>query len=202
MHQIESNPALANSIMYYGASLRGTRSYWKQRCCELLDMVDQIGTPSVFFTLSAADYHWPHLFKLITPGIDPLTLSDQQRMQIMHENPLLTAWFFKTRVNIFMKEFVDKFFKCKDAWMRYEWQWRGSPHIHGLLWLEGCPNTNDIESKTEDERKNILEYFDNLCSAMRPENVTQPEIHPCRKLFSEVEDRHLDLCQLLIYYIL
>ena len=136
MHQIESNPALANSIMYYGASLRGTRSYWKQRCCKLLDMVDQIGTPSVFFTLSAADYHWPHLFKLITPGIDPLTLSDQQRMQIMHENPLLTAWFFKTRVNIFMKEFVDKFFKCKDAWMRYELQWRGSPHIHGLLWLE------------------------------------------------------------------
>jgi hypothetical protein len=32
---------LAASIMYYGASLRGTRAYWKQRSSELLQMVRQ-----------------------------------------------------------------------------------------------------------------------------------------------------------------
>ena len=133
MHEIESNPALANQIMYYGAVLRGTRSYWKQRCCELLDMVDQIGIPTVFFTLSAADYSWPHLFELINPEIEPINLSEQQRMKIMHDNPVLTARFFKTRVNIFMKHFVHKLFKVKDAWIRFEWQWQGSPHIHGLV---------------------------------------------------------------------
>ena len=50
---------------------------------------------------------------------------------------------------------------------------------------------------TDDERKRICEYFDNLCSAMIPRRVPPAEIHPCRKLFSEVEDTEKDLCQLL-----
>ena len=45
---IEENSDLANQIMVYSGSLRGTRSYWKIRCGELLDMVAQIGTPTVF----------------------------------------------------------------------------------------------------------------------------------------------------------
>lgn len=27
----------------------------------------------------------------------------------------------------------------KDIFYRYEWQARGSPHVHSLIWLEGAP---------------------------------------------------------------
>ncbi|KID93502.1 ATP-dependent DNA helicase PIF1, partial [Metarhizium majus ARSEF 297] len=33
-----------------------------------------------------------------------------------------------------------------DYWDRYEWQGRGSPHNHGLYWMENCPGT-DMEDK-------------------------------------------------------
>ncbi|KAE8739273.1 hypothetical protein FOCC_FOCC015233 [Frankliniella occidentalis] len=42
--------------MHYGSRLRTTKAYWKSRCGELLDMVNQLGTPTVFFTLSSADF--------------------------------------------------------------------------------------------------------------------------------------------------
>lgn len=65
---------IASNIMYHGASLRGTRAYWRQRCSELTEMVRQLGTPTIFFTLSAADYHWPDLFRLLAPNQDPATI--------------------------------------------------------------------------------------------------------------------------------
>lgn len=45
------NQKIAASIMYYGKNLRGTRAYWKQRCSELLQMVRELGIPTIFFTL-------------------------------------------------------------------------------------------------------------------------------------------------------
>lgn len=103
----EPNRDLAKSIMYYGQTLRGTRAFWKVRCTELLSMVRQIGTPTIFFTLSAADYHWPDLYRIISPEIPTTELTNQMRRRIMHENPNLTAWFFNKRCEIFMKTYDE-----------------------------------------------------------------------------------------------
>jgi hypothetical protein len=46
---------LADRLMRFGTSLRGTRSYWAKCKAELTDMLHQIGSPTIFFTLSAAD---------------------------------------------------------------------------------------------------------------------------------------------------
>ena len=35
-----------------------------------MDMVKTLGTPTIFFTLSAADLEWPELFDIISPGED------------------------------------------------------------------------------------------------------------------------------------
>ncbi|KAK3917121.1 Serine--pyruvate aminotransferase, mitochondrial [Frankliniella fusca] len=55
-----------------GSRLRTTKSYWNSRCGELLDMVQQIGDPTVFFTLSAADYYWPNLFRPLGKDVNKL----------------------------------------------------------------------------------------------------------------------------------
>ena len=51
--------------MGFKTSLRGTMSYWAKNKAELTDLLDQIGTPIIFFTLSAADMQWPDLHPLI-----------------------------------------------------------------------------------------------------------------------------------------
>ena len=51
--------------MRFGSSLRGTRAYWTKCQAELTDMITQLGCPSLFFTLSAADTKWPELHNLM-----------------------------------------------------------------------------------------------------------------------------------------
>lgn len=48
---------LADRLMRFGTSLRGTRSYWTKCQVELTNMLHQIGASTIFFTLSAADLY-------------------------------------------------------------------------------------------------------------------------------------------------
>lgn len=91
---------------------------------------------------------------------------------------------------------------------RIEWQFRGSGHLHGLLWFKDAPN--DLEFPLTDEQIEIIRlYFDHLSVAINPELVEglghlreereSDQIHPCRKRFTEVseEDRLSDINKLV-----
>jgi hypothetical protein len=57
---------LADRIMRYGEGLHGSRQFWMARYYELSDMIKQIGHQGlIFFTFSAADFHWPELHQLM-----------------------------------------------------------------------------------------------------------------------------------------
>ena len=49
----------------YNANLRSSSSYWYMRSQELLDMVEELGTPTVFITLSTADLYWPEIYRIL-----------------------------------------------------------------------------------------------------------------------------------------
>ena len=61
------NTKLANNLIHFGTTLRGTKSYWKKSQGELYDLLKQLGTPTIFFTLSVADLYWLDLHALM-PG--------------------------------------------------------------------------------------------------------------------------------------
>lgn len=183
------NRDIAGSIMYYGVNLRGTRPYWRQRSSELLQMCRQLSTPTIFFTLSAADYHWPDLFRLLRPNVNPASLTLSERTHLMHDNPFTVAWFFEKRTNIFVSEVISRLFSVRDYWFRFEWQHRGSPHIHGVLWLADAPDTSDIDSLNDAERSAIVQYFDGLISATIGSLESIPPFeNPCRSRYSDLTD--------------
>ena len=64
--------------MCFGKNLRGTRSYWEKCRAELSDLLHQIGTPTIFFTLSAKNMYWPNLHALM-PGTKPSNLQEAQK---------------------------------------------------------------------------------------------------------------------------
>ncbi|XP_074596305.1 uncharacterized protein LOC141851459 [Brevipalpus obovatus] len=159
--RLQQDPGFINQLMVYSASQRSTRAYWRQRCSELLKMIDQIGLPDVFLTLSAADYHQPDLFEILAPDVaDVNTLSDRQRRNLMHENPMIVAHFFYERCSLFIQHVLKPIYRVKDSWYRFEWQWRGSPHLHGLIWLENSPKTNE-EAPSPEELELIRTYLTN-----------------------------------------
>lgn len=191
---------LASSIMYYGSTLRGTRPFWKQRCSELTQMVRQIGLPTIFFTLSAADYHWPDLFRLIVPGQDPAQFTERERHELMHDNPFLTANFFNIRAQAFIDLFIKRFFPVADFWYRFEWQHRGSPHVHGLLWLDDSPDCSNIDSLDHEQHSSIISFFDRLVSAQVGARLSIPiQDSPCRQRFTDLttEQKSRDLDRML-----
>ena len=46
-------------------NVRGSPSYYQRTFYELLAMIRQLGTPTWFFTLSAADMKWPDMIQII-----------------------------------------------------------------------------------------------------------------------------------------
>ena len=56
-----------------------------------------------FVTFSSADLFWPELFKVLKPGVDPATLSAEERGQLLADNPIAAADFFHRRWTSFYK---------------------------------------------------------------------------------------------------
>src|SRR5690349_25081206 len=102
----------------------------------------------------------------------------------MHDNPDRTAFFFKRRVEIFFELVLKPIFNIVDEWYRYEWQWRGSSHVHALIWTpEGRRfnfETLDFTDPALIERVTL--YLDSLCTACNPDiDFPDDGPNPCRK---------------------
>ncbi|KAK3909767.1 Protein pelota-like protein [Frankliniella fusca] len=92
--QIRRDPNILKKMMLHSSNSRGTRGYWYARGKELLAMVEQLRLPTLFFTLSAADFHWPDLYKVLVLDEDPLTISEARRRKLIAENPQIVDTFF------------------------------------------------------------------------------------------------------------
>ena len=79
-------------------------------------MIEQLGMPTAFFTLSAADTQWSELQSLL------LNCSDTSHgpVQMVAKNPLLCAWYFHHRVKAFIEHFLTSELGIVDYWWRYE----------------------------------------------------------------------------------
>ena len=108
---------LADRIMKYGEGLRRSRQFWMARRYELTDMIKQIGHQGlIFFTFSAADFHWPELHKLMNDEGDfDGEISAKKRQENIMKNPHIATWFFNKR--------FDKFFNdvLKPCWDLEDW---------------------------------------------------------------------------------
>ena len=133
--------ALSNRVLHFGASLRGTLQFWLKQKNRLTAMVDTLGLPKVFFTLSAADLQWPELANLLNVEEDE---NSTARSRAVLENPLMADWFFSSMCHkVYGCVFVNVL-KAKDYWLRFEYQHRGSPHVHGVAWLQDAPEVQNI----------------------------------------------------------
>lgn len=50
----------------------------------------------------------------------PNDLTGNERSDLMHENSLITAFFFTKRAEAFPNKVIKKVWKVKDHWFRYQ----------------------------------------------------------------------------------
>jgi hypothetical protein len=55
--------------------------------------------------------------------------------------------------------------------IRYEWQHRGSAHIHGFLWLQDAPNMERLDWSNPSDVHAAKTYFDRYVTAWNPRDM-------------------------------
>lgn len=146
----------------------GAPAYWAQRKKEIFAMIRQLGLPTFFFTFSVAETYCPELLKYLYElqnGVDTISFEDALRLddaiknELIRNNPVGCVRYWDNKLKnliAFMKNKNGTFseFPIEDYVYRIEYQARGAPHVHGMVWCKNAPqyklgcSENDLDTLT------------------------------------------------------
>lgn len=147
-------------------------SYWEKEQVRMLASIRQLGMPTFFITLSAAETRWPELLKNLAKNVDDKEisleeadkLSFDEKARLIQLDPVTCARYFEHRMRTLLKLFKSRkgIFgenHMVDYHYRIEFQQRGSPHLHGLFWLKNAPQYDAEEPNCEQDVCNFIDSF-------------------------------------------
>lgn len=133
-------------------NLRGSPPYWEKAKKDIFAMIRQLGLPTWFCSFSAAETKWIPLLRCLGELIENVSYSDDEILNMSWDNksklikadPVTCARYFDFRFSKFFTEVLGNdthpVGQIKDSFYRIEFQQRGSPHVHMLLWIKDAPN--------------------------------------------------------------
>ena len=196
------NPTVLNQfvrkdkVYSFMKNIRGSPPYYQHTFHDLLAMIRQLGTPTWFFTLSAADLKWPDMIQTIARqyGVhftddEVARLSFDDKSNWIKHNQVTAARHFQYRLNALFQDFLKSTAKplgeIADYAIRIEFQARGSPHAHCVIWVKDAPKY--IESPDSD----VCDFIDQYVSCRLP-----AEDGKLRELVSLLQQhRHSSYCK-------
>ena len=125
--------------------------YYEESKKKLMALLRQNGCPSVFLTLSCAEFDWPELLREIAETVyrrkftdqEINDLSEMEKKKLISENVVQSTLHFQRRFEkLFALMGYDLFedgnqcYHVSSYFFRVEFQQRGAPHVHSLLWLK------------------------------------------------------------------
>lgn len=128
----------------------------------------------MFCSFSSAETQWLHLLRILGPLVDHkeytyLEISRfdwDDRCRLIQGDPVTCARHFDYQVNEFLTNFLfssaEPLGKISDWFYRVEYQQRGSPHIHMLIWLEDAPKFQT------DSDKDVTAFIDKIITCQKP----------------------------------
>ena len=155
---------------------------WKQEktTTTFFAMIRQLSLPTWFMSLSAADTRWTDLLRMIAKLNNGVEYSEKEidnltwleKTKLVQKDPVTFSRYFDHWVqeflNTVLKGICDPLGKVKDFFYRVEFQQRGYPQIHMLVWIEHAPT---LEKNSEQE---IVQFVDNYltCNADNEETAS------------------------------
>jgi len=88
MFENNSYKVIMYKLSRYVKNISGTNSYWYEVKENLKAIILQIGTPTIFWTLSCAEFHWPEFHNMFREQGDRRSEPESFRQNII-ENPHL-----------------------------------------------------------------------------------------------------------------
>ncbi len=182
------NPDIDEKCFRFMKNIRGTYAYWKEERSKLYSLIKMLGVPTFFMTLSADDMHWEDSFmaagKITKEQLD--TLDNASKQRLLFDKPDLVAEHFDHKFRYFLHHFLKgpsmPLGRILDYWYRIEFQMRGSPHVHMLLWIEGAPDVDTDAGKIA--APSFIDKY--ICTRIPAANISE-EQDQLRKLVKHVQ---------------
>ena len=196
------DPVMLNDIVFkdigykFLNTVRGSPPYFQTVAKDLFAMIRQLGPATFFTSFSAAETRWKHLLKILGKTVDGMDYDDEklenltwaEKCRLIQSDPATCARHFDRQVQLlfkFLKDDVEPLGPLVDYFYRVEFQQRGSPHIHCLLWIKDSPK---IEGDVED----VIEFIDKYISCSKPTIESNEEISA---LIANQVHRHSHTCR-------
>ena len=175
------NKEIFQSMMYEGhaykflTQVRGSPAFWQRNMFDTLAMVRSCGVPTFFLTLSAAEFHWVEMIQALASQYgDEVSEEDVKKMnwdtksKYLRSNPVIAVKLFEYRVqalfDTFLKSDAHPIGFVEDYIIKTEFQARGSPHAHCLLWIKNAPKLK------VDSSEKVVEFIQQHVTAKIPDD--------------------------------
>ena len=159
-------------------ALRGSPPYFEKAKKDLFAMIRQLDPATLFCSFSSAETKWMYLLKILGRLVDQKDYTDDElenlnwegKCRLIQSDPVTCGRHFDFQFNIFLKKFllneIAPLGKIKDWFYRVEYQQRGSPHVHMLIWLEDAP----VFGVDKDE--DVSSFIDKIITCRKPDDDT------------------------------
>ena len=177
-------------------ALRGSPPYFEKAKKDLFAMIRQLGPASLFCSFSSAETQWIHLLRILGQLVDNKMYSNtelenmnwDEKCRLIQSDPVTCARHFDYQISQFLTNFLLNDAKplgnISDWFYRVEYQQRGSPHIHMLIWLESAPVFG------VDDNTLLTDFINQIISCEWP--VDDPEL---QNLVKRQFHRHSHTCK-------
>lgn len=181
---------ISNNTVFFllaiGTVIRGSSAFWDKARRHLRSMYATLGKPFIFLSINLQDdvefltnIDHDRFGRISEPNFKAIdSLSDDEYLVLVNENPALVARMFKKRITSFEQYIKDKKhpflidYIVSNYFLKIEFQRDGLPHVHALLWVENPPST-----ETSEGRQIILDFIDKFLTAELPDRHTHPELY-------------------------
>ncbi|CAG8983615.1 hypothetical protein HYALB_00004637 [Hymenoscyphus albidus] len=176
---LQDDTQLVDQIVRRGSDLTGTRPFWRNKSNSLTAQARFLSqdTSPVFVTFSAADIQWQDLHRHFTGWEGVVGATDTVRYQFIwkgiQDNPHIVAHYLQIRFRTFVQTVLRPLLKFTDHWDRFEWQARGSGHLHCLLWIPPAPS---LDQESDTAREAFAGYWGELITAWNPDPLRRPDL--------------------------
>ncbi|XP_078328660.1 uncharacterized protein LOC144623788 [Crassostrea virginica] len=185
------NPEHVNNLVRHNEGyfvfrqLRNSPAYLETRKKDVFAMIRQLGLPTWFMSLSAADTRWTDLIRALGILNDGKEYTDEEindmtwfeKTKLVQKDPITCTRYFDHRfrmfMNIVLKSDHNPIGNVKDFFYRVEFQQRGSPHVHMIVWIENAPKYQ------ENSEQEIVDFVDQYlkCELVENDDLTGLQVH-------------------------
>ena len=167
-----SDEHLESNLSTILQQVRGTKQYWFMKQSDLKCMIREYGPPTLFLTFSCAEYDCVDIARYLRKVNN--VPEDYPIGKLCTEDPISVSRKFSQKFHAFFQSVLIKgaiLGQVSHFYWKKEYQNRGAPHYHALVWISGAPVAG------VDKTSKVLSFIEERIMCKIPDMVESPNLY-------------------------